>query len=368
VSDEVRRAPATFALLDAAGRQREAGAAEAVIGDDGISVGPVTVAFLDADALHAADYRIELDLWPEGRLVLTQLGRRFDTFASELRRTRNQARVEGLLAHGITMPEVFPGALLDGKSARGAELQVYDTHITAVPENGDPFQVPLGALTGVAISDDPPSVVLESGAQRTTIGQLERRRDAFDAAVRKRREAQARLLNELTGMMGFADGLALPRSRVSGFDALLDRVTAAERSECATALLATATGEPRLGFVQLLDPDAEALQPAAALPENWASFLLVPAGPLALLEILAGPSAATYVFAGDIEAVNRDLQALHFRRGPLALSKNEAELTPANPNRLALRRLEPLKRLRAATRARVIHNEAWNGAVRKAFA
>ena len=240
MSDEVRRAPVTYALLDAAGQQREAGAAEAVIGDDGISVGPVTVAFLDVDALRAADYRIALDLWPGGRLVLTQLGRRFDTFAAELRRTRNQARVSGLLAHGITMPEVFPGALLEGKTARAAELQVYDTHITAVPEDGDPFQVPLGALTGVAISDDPPSVVLVAGAERTTVGQLARHRDAFEAAVRERRDAQARLLNDLTGVTGFADGLALPKSRVNGFDALLARVTAAERSECATALLAIA--------------------------------------------------------------------------------------------------------------------------------
>ena len=120
--------------------------------------------------------------------------------------------------------------------------------------------------------------------------------------------------------------------------------------------------------MQLLDPDAEALQPSTALPENWASFLLVPVGPLALLEILAGPSAATYVFGGDIEAVNRDLQALHFRRGPLALSEKEAALTPANPYRLALRRLEPLKRLRAVTRARVIHNGAWSEGLSKALA
>jgi len=167
----------------------------------------------------------------------------------------------------------------------------------------------------------------------------------------------------------FADGLALPKSRVRGFDVLLARVTAEPRAECVTALLAAAKGgEPRLGFVQLLDPDAESLQPAAALPENWASFLLVPVGSLTALEILAGPSAATYVFAGEIEAVGRDLQALHLRRGPLALTEKEAELTPANPYRLALRRLEPLKRLRAATRARVIHNGGWTDALRKALA
>jgi hypothetical protein len=368
VSEEVRRAPAAFALADAAGATSQQGQGEAVIGDDGVSVGPVTVAFLDADAMRAADYCIELDVWPSGRLVLSQLGRRFDTFAAELRRSRNQARVAGVLAHGIAMPDVFSGALFDGRTARAADFQVYDTHVTIVPEDADPFQIPLGALTGVAVSDDPPSVVLDGGVQRTIAGQLARKRDAFHAAVLKRREAQGRLLSDLTGNPGFADGLAAPRSRVAGFDALLERVTARDRVECAAALLAGAKGgEPRLGFVQLLDPDAESLQPASALPENWASFLLVTAGPLVALEILAGPSAATYVFEGEVSAIGRDLQALHLRRGPLALTAKEAELTPSNPYRLALRRLEPLKRLRTATRARVIHNEAWGETLRAAL-
>jgi hypothetical protein len=259
VAEDVRRAAATFALEGVAAGAGK-GEGEAVIGDDGVSVGPVTALFQDADALRAADYRIELDLWPSGRLALTQLGRRFDAFAAELRRSRNRARVAALLAHGVALPEAYAGALLDGRTARPAEFQVYDTHVTIVPEDGDPFQVPLGALAGVTASDDPPSVALEAGGQRTVAGQLGRRRDAFRDAVGKRRAAQARLLADLTGAPGFADGLAVPKSQASGFDGLLARVTAPERAECAAALLAAAKGgEPRLGFVQLLDPDADAL-------------------------------------------------------------------------------------------------------------
>jgi len=367
VTEDTRRAPAAFELHDGAGSTSQTGEAIAVIGDDGVSVGPVTVAFLDADALRAADYRIELDVWPSGRLVLTQLGRRFDAFAMALRRARNQARVAGLLAHGLAMPEVFQGALLEGRATRPAEFQVYGTHVTAVPEDGDPFQLPLGALTGVTLADDPPSVVLVVGATRTVAGQLGRRRDAFHDAVRERREAQGRLLSDVTGVAGFADGLALSRSKVSGFDALLDKVVSPERAEGAATLLAAAKGEPRLGFVQLLDPDAESAQAVTPLPGDWASFLLIPAGKLVALEVLAGPAAATYVFEGEPEAVNRDLQALHLRRAPLALSARDAEPTPLNPYRLALRRLEPLKRLRAATRARVIHNDAWLESVKTAL-
>lgn len=367
MAEDTRRARTMFAFAaaeDGGGGSGPTGNAEAVIGDDALSVGPVTVAFLDADALRAADYRIELDCWPSGRLTLTQLGRRFDTFTRELRRARNQARVKGLLAHGVTMPETFVGALLGAGTVRPAALEVYDTHVTIVPEDADPFQLPLGGLTQVSTGEDPPSVVLAMGEARTVIGQLARHRDAFLRAVTERQAAQARLLAEVTGQSCFADGLAVPRGQVANFDELVRRFAAPDRAGCAAKLLGVAKGgEPRLGFARLLDPDAQGLVGEVALPESWACFLLVPVGALVVLEILAGPAAATYAFSGEIASVGADLQQLHFRRGPLALTEAEAQITPANPYRLALRRLEPLKRLRAATRSRLIHNEGWEDAL-----
>ena len=317
---EPRRAAAAFELLDATGTVRRSGEAEALIGDDALSVGAVTVSWLDADRLVAADYRIELHLWPEGRLVLRQLGRRFDTFSHELRRVRNQARVAALLAHGITMPDVYEGAVL-APEARPAELQVYDTHVTVVPEDDDPWQVPLGAVTSVREEHEPPGITLVTPARLTTLGRLGRRRDAFRAAITGHRDAQRQLLTELTGDAGFSDGWGLRSTEVRDFTGLLERFSAPERVSCAHTLLNAATADPRIGFVQLLDPDHEGLRSAAPSPSNWAVFLLVPVGASTLLEMLAGPSAATYVFRAEIDAVNRNLQLLHFRRAPLALTE-----------------------------------------------
>ena len=247
--EDTRRAPAAYALIDAQGKGGPSGTAEAVIGDDALTVGSVVVAFLDADALRAADYRIELDCWPGGRLVLSQLGRRFDTFTRELRRTRNHARVEGLLAHGITMPESFAGALLGAGTPAPADLLIFDTHVAVVPEEGDPFQLPLGALTSVETGDDPPCVRLASGTAVVAVGRLARQRDALLRAVERGRSAQAQLLAATTGQSCFADGLAVPRSTVRDFDGLLRRFTAPDRAEGAGRLVAGAKGgEPRIGF------------------------------------------------------------------------------------------------------------------------
>ena len=211
MSDETRRAPAAFVLTDGTGATTTQGEATAVIGDDGLQVGPVTVAFLDADAMRVADYRIEIDCWPSGRLILTQLGRRFDTFAAELLRSRNMARVAGLLAHGITLPELFEGALLR-MAPRTAACQVYQTHVTIVPTDGDPWQLPLGGLSAVERQDEPPAVVFQAtNGQRTTVGRLGRKRDEFYRAVTEQRDAQGELLAAFTGSSAFADGLGVAR-------------------------------------------------------------------------------------------------------------------------------------------------------------
>jgi hypothetical protein len=364
---EARRASAAFALFDASGAAVRSGESIAVVSDDTLTVGPVTVSFLDADTLRAADYRIELGLWPGGRLDLSQLGRRFETFAGELRRTRNQARVAGLLAHGVAMPETFSGAVITDSRRRTADFLVFDTHVTIVPEDADPWQVPLGAVTAVRFQPDPPAVVLETAGGLTTLGQLARRREACEGAIVERCEVQRGLLAELTGQSGFSDGWGVARADVGAFDALVERFTSPDRAACARSLVAAATADPRLGFVQLLDPEPDPMPSPARLPEHWAAFLLVPVGSLTVLEILAGPSAATYVFRGQMDAVNRDLQALHFRRAPLALTAEQAQLGPDNPYRLARGRRDPRQRRRSLTKARVVDTPGWERALRTAI-
>jgi hypothetical protein len=362
-----RQAPGYYTRLDAKGNTLEQGAGTAVVDDAGLHIGPLVVSHLDADGLRIADHRIEIDLWPNGRLLVTGLGRRFDTFARVLAQARNRARVVGLLAHGLGQPEIVDGAVLDEPSPGRAQILVYDTHVTLVPETGLPWQVPFGALTAIEPIETPPGIELRGASGITTLGWLARHRDALCATLTERLHGQRRLLAEVTGQDGFADGLGVPRSAVTEFDRTVARFTAPARTESMRAVLAAADAEPRLGFVRLLDPDDETLESPAPLPEHWASFVLAPVRTRTVLEVLAGPSAATYVFDGAIDDINRDLQQLHFRRAPLALGDEAAKLTPDNPLRLALRALDPLRRLRDRTHGRVVHGDGWPAAFRTAL-
>ena len=367
--EETRKARAVYALYDAGGGIAASGEADAEAGDEALTVGSVALNWLDADTLRAAGYSVTLDRWPAGRLVLSQLGRRFEAFAAAAREARDRARVAGLLAHGLDEPLPFSGAVLEPAPVREARLLLYATHLTVVPKEDEPFQVPYGAIAGLHMDSARHAVALETTGGSILLGQLGRRIDAFHSALGAGRGAQAKRLGDLTGETVFADGQGVSRSALNRVDELARAFAAPERAAGLPALLGPADPPQavRFGFVELLDLD-ERLAPAArGLPEHLASFLLVPVRGHVVLEILAGPSAATYVFSGDVEEINRDLQALHFRRRPLALSGKEAELTTSNPYRLALRKLPALQRLRAATCARLNHGSGWEAALAKAI-
>lgn len=223
------------------------------------------------------------------------------------------------------------------------------------------IEVPIAISWPVA--DDAAS----SEAIRFNRGRIVARKRRRRCSPTAARDLPAQILAAYTGRDVSADGQGVARASLEGFDYLLERSCSPGRLDGAREWLALSVGgEPRLGYLQLLDADQETVQARAPLPENWASFLLVPVGPRVVLEILAGSSAAPYALEGDIAEINRDLQQLHSRRAQPALSDAHAAITSGNPHRLALRRLARLQRLRAATRARTIHTTDWSVAIRAA--
>ena len=366
--DETRRALCAFETEGLSG-VAPSGEGEAIVDDDGVGVGGLRIEFLDADTFTDERRVLTLGLHPSGRLRLSMLARRHETFAKALSEARDAARVRGLLAHGLGEPGRFDGALLEPGPARDARLLVWPTHVTVLPTGSDPFQVPLGLVDEVRFVEGTWEVVLATGAGTFHFGRLARLTDAFACAVR---EARSRLLERCARASGtrfFSDGRAVPaRDLDTDFDRLLASFSEPERFDGAREIVKRAgRNSCALGLVELLDPDDERLAAKEELPENTASFLLAQFGGLVVLELLAGPSAATYVFRGTPDAISRDLAEIHFRRRGLALSDTESRGPAGRPYRLALRRLEPLKRLRAATAARVIHAEGWSEAISKAL-
>lgn len=352
---ESRRATGSWFLTGVEGSVVASGEGDLRVTHDGLAFGPRSLEHLDADELLAHDRAIEIGIWPSGRVRLGMLGRRYDTFTAALKQARQTRRVEGMLAHGIDEPIRFRGAIVAPEFAT-ADLLLYSTHLTIAPERGDPWQLPIGSIRSIRRDERDWTIDVEARGTLYRFGQLARDTEKFGLQLQLA-DAECRKALGAPSSGEFSDGAGIAESQLAAFRDLVERWTAPERSEQASAILGCAS-DARLGVVKLLDTDSESLAAREPLPGSVAAFLLAPVGRLVVLEILSGPSAATYVFAGEIEAINRDLQEIHFRRRPLQLP--EAELTsPASPYRLAARRLEPLKRLRAATRTRIVHDERW---------
>ena len=366
--DETRRALCEIETEGLPGAPAR-GAGEALVDDDGFTACGVRVEHLDADSLADEGRVLTLGLHPAGTLRISMLARRHETFAKALGEARDAARVRGLLAHGLGTPEAFDGALLEPGPARDARLLVWPTHVTVVPAGADPFQVPLGGVANVSFTEGTWEVVLDAPGGPFHFGRLARRTDAFARAVRAAREAMLERCAKASGTRLFADGRPVGANDLGGdFDRLLEAWSAPERLDGAREVVRRAgRASVAVGLAELLDPDEEGLAAKEELPENTAAFLLATLGERVVLELLSGPSAATYVFRGEARAVASDLSALHFRRRALALTEAEERGPAGRPYRLALRRLEPLKRLRERTVARVVHDERWAAGLAKAL-
>ncbi|MBK9090977.1 MAG: hypothetical protein IPL90_18840 [Holophagales bacterium] len=157
--EETRRALCVFETEGLPGAPA-GGKGEAIVDDDGVSVGGIRIEFLDADTLSDERRVLTLGLHPAGQLRLSMLARRHETFARALADARDEARVRGLLAHGLGEPEPFDGALLEPGPARDARLLVWPTHVTVVAAGGDPFQIPLGSVDEVRFVEGTWEVVL----------------------------------------------------------------------------------------------------------------------------------------------------------------------------------------------------------------
>jgi hypothetical protein len=245
--------------------------------------------------------------------------------------------------------------------AAPAELFIFPTHLTVAPAAGDARQIPLGAVRSVRHNQELWAIDVEAWDRTIRFGQLARLTGTFaatlsEAVANSRAELGAQRQSPL-----FADGLGVPSSRLPAFEQLLEGWSAPERFEGVKAIVARTT-DARLGLVKLVDSDDELLAARDPLPANVAAFVLAPIGPRVALEVISGPSAATWVFEGDIDAIAHDLQILHYRRRPLVLSDAEMA-SPTSDYRLAARRLEPLRRPRAARRGRIFHDGAWEAKV-----
>lgn len=406
--------PAEFDLLEANGQVAEHGAGPCSIEVDAeartaalqiTGPAPFRLDFDDVDAV-AADGDIAVRISLAGGLVLrlTRLGNRCEQLLRELRTAWRDHAVERLRLGEATPPVIFEAEVTRGGKTSLAELRVHATRLTVLPEQGEPFAQPLGALGQVAFDEASYSVDFTASEGAWRAGKLGKQTDPFLRLVEERRgalhtrgqKALAQLLPSYDSLTLRRIGALLPDGAVASAGAL-DAIKPGTFAALAHAAAATNALEKSLAELQQrakqgeaavciaesrspsdvaeepppAEPDAGEEQGEPGPPPNPALEgrtigLVFPLADGKVLAVEVGGHAgkATYLFRATNNLTARQLLAdwgqLDFKREPLYLAEDKLCAGPHGSWRMALRRSEPLKRLRAAFLGRVAHGSAWS--------
>ncbi|WP_322750473.1 MULTISPECIES: hypothetical protein [unclassified Frankia] len=213
----------------------EDGEATAVVRDHTLVVSPKAGQPLQvrcADILGVTDVAagaLLLQLAEGPMLLLEGLGRLHGQVLADLVQARAEDLIQTLLLMGVGRPERFAGAL-DGVDAA---LYLYDDALIAVPDLGDPEQVPYSFLGEIAAEGSGYHLEIATlDGRRLVIARLGRRTGEFRELLRVRvsaaRARSGHLVSALLPGLGslaarrvagyLADGVATPRAQLDGVD------------------------------------------------------------------------------------------------------------------------------------------------------
>jgi hypothetical protein len=397
-----------FELLEPGGAQAERGAGPmqvevdaekrtAALQIDGPA--PFRLDLDDVDGvLEDGPLAIRLALAGGLALELTKLGRQRDALLRELRGAWRTHAVDRLRLGEAEAPQRFEAEVTRAGATSPAEVRVFGTRLAVVTDAGAAFAQPLGSLTAVKFDEGAYAVELTAAEGAWRIAKLGKQTQPFLRLLEDRRAALHRragtalqlLLPSLDSLTLRRLGALLPDGGVAtaaaldaikpGTFAALARVAAVTPAlkKSIGALQKSAAPGAAVCIAELREPEEDAEPdveleaaseeeaPAPPNPglEKRAVGLIFPlAGGRALaVEVGGHAGKATYVFRGGAEqagALLADWAQLDWKREPIYLGEDKLCAGPHGSWRMALRRSEPLKRLRAAYLGRVKHDGTW---------
>ena len=213
------------------------------------------------------------------------------------------------------------------------------------PRGGSTTGVPLSSIVDVA-RDGWTITIHQRGFDPVAVRALGQRTDEFLEDLRRAREDLSAATRAAIGGLPLDDGWA-----VEAKGEVRAAVMSGERADEAELLAGLAGDRLRAG---IWTDGGRTSMP----------FLLAPVGDLVAVEATDADDRATYIFrTEDVERLNAVLVLTTFRREVYSLADDELGRWAT-----AVRVLEPVRWMRGALAARVVHDDSWPDKVRAALA
>jgi hypothetical protein len=144
----------------------------------------ITISLVDIEEISLAEYRVELKLSSHEKLLVHDLGYKFDDFISNLFHARNEMILKYLLLNESVKKPGVSGDLsvADASGAvnqfENCEVRLYDTSLVLLPTTGVPIRVHYSNISQVDAKDYSLAIETESGS-RFTISRMGKEFDPF---------------------------------------------------------------------------------------------------------------------------------------------------------------------------------------------
>jgi len=143
----------SYLLSDENGHEIEKGEAKARLSEENLSILPkfkeaLFFSLLDILKISDCDYKIHLTISSKEKLILSNLGYRYEDFLRVLSRLRNELLLKHLLMHetlkksGVEADFSYFNEIEKEKRSGRCRIRLYETAIVIIPEKGDITRIP----------------------------------------------------------------------------------------------------------------------------------------------------------------------------------------------------------------------------------
>ena len=197
----IMECPLNYYLGDENGREIASGDAQVRLGEENISILPkfgevLFISYRDIFEVSDKDYKIYLALSSGEKLILSNLGYKYEDFLRYLSKLRNEMLLKDMLMQetlkksGVEAEFIYydenEAELQKGK----CEPRLYETAMVIIPERGEIFRIPYSSLSKINEEDYALSLEMESG-RKLIISRMGAQFTSFTTTL-------SRLINELS--------------------------------------------------------------------------------------------------------------------------------------------------------------------------
>ena len=412
----IMECPLNYYLSDENGREIASGDAQVRLGEENISILPkfgevLFISYRDIFEVSDKDYKIYLALSSGEKLILSNLGYKYEDFLRYLSKLRNEMLLKDMLMQetlkksGVEAEFIYydenEAELQKGK----CEPRLYETAMVIIPERGEIFRIPYSSLSKINEEDYALSLEMESG-RKLIISRVGAQFTSFTTTLsRLINELSVKVQSSLKELLPHADPLVLRQAarfmkegraaRRSDIESIspelwkemenkLDVMGLKEEYNFLKSLsqkekiciglkrglLGDLTGEYIWFLIPIYDTDAKkpgnaiALEAASGEDGGKATyfFRLVSRKEYPNFENMEDLHHEADNF---IKKVNRCMLAINFRREPIYLPDEKLDDSRYQKYKFAIAKIPELKLLRELFIGRVIHSsyEQWKNDV-----